>query len=150
MTKHFLITSASLLGAFALFTGSSAADDPLNAAAISQLHIDSPMSWSNAGPNQFQTLLNGAFSVKNADNQTANLKLIDVVPGPEDTERPPYLPREQAVTIVFETTDSNIGWLEETGSHVVDIWHHELGNQSLLMTVTPRQHGGHSIEVSFN
>lgn len=140
------IAASSVMIAF----NAAASDDITARSVMSQLHNDSAMTWSNAGPDEFESLLNTQFSVRSQSNEIAELNLIEIVPAPIDKHRPDFLPRKRAVTAVFEFAGEEASWLNEIGSQVVDIWHHELGNEKLFLVVTPRRNGGYSIEISFN
>jgi len=130
-------------------SGFSQSNQINNLATIAQYQQDG-VTWANANAANLKAMLGDNFTIKTRENRSIDLKLVDVIEGATDFNRPSFLPRKQSIVAVFEASKSDEAWLAETGSQVTDCWHHELGNEKILITAIKRRSGGHSIELVLN
>lgn len=107
-------------------------------------------SWAGVDAKQFHSFIGDSFTIKTSDDRSINLKLIDVIAGKPDINRPTYLPRKQSIIAVLKASKSDEAWIAKSGSIVADSWHHKLGNAKVLITAVKKRNGGHSIEFVLN
>lgn len=147
-----LISSANL--AFATdfsgnLNGLSKFQQSNNLAAISQYQRNG-VTWGSADASNFQEMLGDNFTIKTLGNRSIDLKLVNVIGGAPDLNRPSFLPRKQSIIAVFEASKSDEAWIAKSGNLIVDCWHHELGSEKILITAIKRRSGRYSIEFVLN
>ena len=120
-----------------------------NQAAISHIRPDG-VTWGNAGAADFQALMGDNFTLKTHDNRLINVKLVNVVAGVPDINRPSFLPRKHSIVAVLKPSKSDAAWLAKSGSQVLECWHHELGNGRVLINAIKKREGSYSIEFVLN
>ncbi len=135
---------------FSLMAGSAsntfASNEQNNRGVISQFHQNGK-AWSNVNAADLNDYLGDDFSVLTSDNQSISLKLVNVIAGKTDPNRPSFLLRNQSVIAVFSATKADRDWLARSGSQTVDSWHHALGNGKVFLTPIKKSDGEYSIEI---
>lgn len=124
----------------------AASENQNNIGVISQFYQNG-QSWGNIEPSELSLLLGENVSIITESNQSINLKLIEVVPGRVDSNRPDFLPRKQSAIVVFSASSSDGAWLAKSGGQSVDAFHYTLGSGKVFLTAIPKKNGGYSIEV---
>jgi hypothetical protein len=125
---------------------SVASDEHNNRGVISQFY-QAGQTWGNIDPSALKSLMGDNVSIITSDNQSINLRLIEVVPGRKDPNRPEFLPRKQSAIAVFSASNADAEWLAKSGGQAVDAFHHALGAGKVFLTAIPKKDGGYSIEV---
>lgn len=105
-------------------------------------------NWSQATFDDLSALVGDRFRVTAPDGRAGVMTLVDVEPVVSGAARPADLPRPEGVVAVFDSPDMDMFIGAEHAIHRVS--HGRLGTADLFLGRSPRQSGGHVIELVLN
>ena len=122
---------------------------PAVAGAIRQAYADAK-GWNNAEAEDLEPMIGDTFTATLQDGRVVDLVLTEVVPGPEDPDRPAILQRRRGVTAVLSAPPEVLGTLNEFGARSATLFHPDFGRADVMLGVYPTESGGKTLEFTLN